>query len=290
MLDVRALERQTRRRRAGMAVMALAVVAGGGAAWNAEQRRESSREEVRWLRLRLGERREQVWRLREEMAQVASRVGDVTQAASGLGEQAAAARQLAQLKGGEDPAGGYTPVSLTGDGGDLLVSDDTARALEQLRLLEERVATGGDSLAVLTALLRERPPGEDRDSPSLWPVRGLITSPFGMRPSPYDGTREMHSGIDIQAHYGMPVTASGDGEVIFAGRDSGYGRLVVVSHGGNLDTFYGHLSAIYVREGQRVRRGQPIGAVGASGRATGAHLHYEVRVRNSPVDPHRYLN
>ena len=78
--------------------------------------------------------------------------------------------------------------------------------------------------------------------------------------------------------------------MIFAGRDPGYGELVVIDHGADVDTFYGHLSALYVREGQNIRRGQPLGAVGASGRATGAHLHYEVRVHGTPVDPHRYLN
>jgi len=77
--------------------------------------------------------------------------------------------------------------------------------------------------------------------------------------------------------------------VTFAGRDSGYGGLVVVAHGGKLDTLYAHLSALYVREGQRVHGGQAIGAVGATGRATGAHLHYEVRVAGAPVDPRRYL-
>ena len=99
----------------------------------------------------------------------------------------------------------------------------------------------------------------------------------------------MHPGIDISARYGVPVGAGGDGKVIFAGRDSGYGGLVVIEHSSHVDTLYAHLSAIYVREAQAVRRGQPIGAIGASGRATGAHLHYEVRVRGTPVDPQRFL-
>ena len=101
--------------------------------------------------------------------------------------------------------------------------------------------------------------------------------------------RSMHPGIDISASYGSPVTAAGNGGVIFAGRDPGYGGVVIVAHGGQLDTLYGHLSALYVREGQSVRRGQAVGAVGATGRATGAHLHYEVRVNGAPVDPRRYL-
>ena len=126
-------------------------------------------------------------------------------------------------------------------------------------------------------------------APTLWPVRGEITSRFGPRESPYGDGPEVHPGIDIKASYGVPVTAGGDGKVIFSGRDSGYGGLVVIDHGGEIDTYYGHLSAMYVREGQAIHRGQPIGAVGATGRATGTHLHYEVRVRGTPVDPQRYL-
>src|SRR5262249_60439206 len=112
---------------------------------------------------------------------------------------------------------------------------------------------------------------------------GLVTSQFGVRESPYGEGVERHPGIDISARYGVPVSASGDGKIVFAGRDSGYGGLVVIDHGGELDTFYGHLSMLSVRAGQRGVRGQPIGAVGATGRATGAHLHYEVRVRGNPV-------
>src|SRR6266404_8836420 len=116
------------------------------------------------------------------------------------------------------------------------------------------------------------------------PVHGVVTSTFGVRDSPYGDGREMHPGIDIQAPFGEPVAAGGAGEVIYAGRDAGYGRLVVVDHGGDLETLYGHLSKISVREGQRVNRGQELGAVGASGRATGAHLHYEVRQNDEPVN------
>ena len=270
--------------------MAVVVVAAVAVAWNAEQRRDGSRQEVHWLRARLAEKREQVGRQREEMAEVATAVERVVRTTSALHEHASQARRAAHMEETRAPGPGFVPASATRDGTSGLVSEDAARALEQLSLLDGQVGSALDSIAVLTALLKERPAGEGRDLPSLWPVRGLVTSPFGRRASPYDGTREMHPGIDIQARYGMPVTASGDGEVLFAGRDAGYGGLVVVSHGGGIDSFYGNLSALYVREGQRIRRGQTVGAVGASGRATGAHLHYEVRVHNSPVDPSRYLN
>lgn len=290
MPDDRLSLRAVRRRRVKRVLIAAGLLASFGAWWNAEQRRQSAREEIRWLRDRLTDRRDQVQRQREEMAEVASVVERVVRSTGGLVDRAAKARELAHMEESHEPDSGFVPVSATRDGSSGVPSEDGARALEQLSFLDGQVNAALDSISVLTALLQERPPGESRDTPSLWPVHGLITSAFGSRPSPYDGTREMHPGIDIRAHYGMPVGAAGDGEVIFAGRDSGYGRLVVVSHGSDLDTFYGHLSALYVREGQRIRAGQTIGAVGASGRATGAHLHFEVRLRNSPVDPTRYLN
>jgi murein DD-endopeptidase MepM/ murein hydrolase activator NlpD len=127
------------------------------------------------------------------------------------------------------------------------------------------------------------------DAPSLWPVEGRVASSFGERQDPINGEGAFHSGIDIDAPYGTPVRAAGDGNVETASMGSGYGREVVLDHGHSLLTVYGHLSAIAVMPGQHVTRGQVIGYVGQSGRATGPHLHYEVRVHNVPVNPHKYL-
>jgi murein DD-endopeptidase MepM/ murein hydrolase activator NlpD len=254
-----------------------------------EKRRAGAEREALWLRVRLSEKRAQIARQREEMAGVADVVEHVARTVIGVRERATQARRLAHMEESREQPPDLLATPAAFDAGPTLVSEEAARAIDQLVWLEGQVSAAGDSFAVLTALLKGRPE-EMRDGlPSAWPVRGFITSPFGRRSSPYDGDPENHSGVDIQARYGMPVSAGGDGEVIFAGRDSGYGGLVVVSHAGDVDTFYAHLSAIYVREGQHVRRGQPIGAVGASGRATGTHLHYEVRVRGLPVDPRQYL-
>jgi murein DD-endopeptidase MepM/ murein hydrolase activator NlpD len=127
------------------------------------------------------------------------------------------------------------------------------------------------------------------DAPSLWPVEGRVASSFGERQDPINGEGAFHSGIDIDAPYGTPIHAAADGEVTGAAMGAGYGREVVLDHGHNLLTVYGHLSAIAVFPGQHVTRGQIIGYVGQSGRATGPHLHYEVRVHNVPVNPHKYL-
>jgi len=127
------------------------------------------------------------------------------------------------------------------------------------------------------------------DAPSLWPIMGRVASSFGEREDPINGEGAFHTGIDIDAPYGTPVRAAGDGDVSDASMGAGYGREVVLDHGHDVLTVYGHLSAVAVFPGQHVVRGQVIGYVGQSGRATGPHLHYEVRVHNVPVNPHKYL-
>src|SRR6202034_3699112 len=127
------------------------------------------------------------------------------------------------------------------------------------------------------------------DAPSLWPVEGPIASSFGEREDPINGEGAFHSGIDIDAPYGTPVRAAGDGDVTGAQMGAGYGREVTLDHGHDMMTLYGHLSEIAVYPGQHGIRGQVIGYVGESGRATGPHLHYEVRVHDVPVNPYKYL-
>jgi murein DD-endopeptidase MepM/ murein hydrolase activator NlpD len=127
------------------------------------------------------------------------------------------------------------------------------------------------------------------DAPSMWPVEGKVGSSFGEREDPFNGEGAFHSGIDIEAPYGTPVRATADGEVSDASMGSGYGREVVLNHGHDVMTVYGHLSAVAVMPGQHVTLGQVIGYVGQTGRATGPHLHYEVRLHNVPVNPHKYL-
>jgi murein DD-endopeptidase MepM/ murein hydrolase activator NlpD len=127
------------------------------------------------------------------------------------------------------------------------------------------------------------------DAPSLWPLEGRVTSSFGQRQDPFNGEGAFHSGIDISAPIGTPVRAAADGAVEEAGMESGYGREILLNHGHDIETRYGHLSGFAVVAGQQVKRGQVIGYVGMSGRSTGAHLHYEVRIHHAPVNPHKYL-
>ncbi len=132
-------------------------------------------------------------------------------------------------------------------------------------------------------------PANSRLVPSLWPVIGPITASFGEREDPFTGEPAFHPGIDIGAPYGTPVHATANGVVAFAGWEDGYGRLVVIDNGFGISTCYAHLSGFNTEAGDRVQRGEVIGYVGDSGRSTGPHLHYEVRIDNTPVNPWRYL-
>ena len=125
--------------------------------------------------------------------------------------------------------------------------------------------------------------------PSLWPVRGQITAGFGQRMDPFSGEGAFHAGVDIGAHFGTRVVATADGIVLAASPESGYGNEILIDHGYGITTKYGHLSKIFVSVGQEVKRGQIIAAVGMTGKTTGPHLHYEVLVHDTPVNPTKYL-
>jgi murein DD-endopeptidase MepM/ murein hydrolase activator NlpD len=127
-------------------------------------------------------------------------------------------------------------------------------------------------------------------TPSVWPVRGWVTSPFGNRTSPFSGILKFHEGMDIAAQTGTPVVTPADGVVIKAGFSTGYGNMVEISHGYGLKTVFGHNSRLNVKAGQRVKRGDVISYVGDTGSSTGPHLHYEVRVNGLPVNPVKYMN
>lgn len=126
-----------------------------------------------------------------------------------------------------------------------------------------------------------------RATPSIWPLVGqwTYTSPYGNRKDPFTGLNEFHPGMDISADPGVPVHATADGSVDTAQYDGNYGNAVVISHGFGISTRYGHLSQFSVRAGQQVKRGDVIGYVGATGRVTGAHLHYEILFNGNRINP-----
>ncbi len=126
-------------------------------------------------------------------------------------------------------------------------------------------------------------------TPSVWPVRGWVTSDFGPRLDPYTSDRVMHAGLDIAGPHGKEVIAPSDGTVVFAGLEGGYGNVLVVDHGYGIKTRFGHLATIKVKPGEKVKRGQSVAGLGNTGRSTGPHLHYEVRVNGIAQNPRKFI-
>lgn len=183
-------------------------------------------------------------------------------------------RRLAEKSGVVDQA------MLPGSGGPALPLDEMG-----LATLTSKMGRLEEDMRAYEAVLRER-----GYTPTIWPVEGKLEGGFGGRRNPFGGGGyEFHSGQDIEAEWGAPVIAGASGRVEFVGWQNGYGQLVVVNHGGGLTTRYGHLSHIDVEANQTVSRGQLLGKVGSTGRSTGPHLHYEVRINDQPVNPMQYL-
>jgi murein DD-endopeptidase MepM/ murein hydrolase activator NlpD len=153
-----------------------------------------------------------------------------------------------------------------------------------------------DLLGVLEGQLTSARQGVERRqalaaaAPSVWPLTGWLTSNYGSRKDPLDGSPDFHPGLDISADRGSAVHATAEGTVRLAGYSGNYGNCVEIAHGFGIATRFGHLSGYAVRVGQRVKRGQIIGFVGATGRTTGNHLHYEILLNGQAVDPMRFLS
>jgi murein DD-endopeptidase MepM/ murein hydrolase activator NlpD len=154
------------------------------------------------------------------------------------------------------------------------MSYDSRRLASDLNLLERRLSERSRILS---------------RTPSIAPARGILTDGFGGRRDPFTGERSSHQAVDISSDMGQPITAPADGVVAKAEWANGYGNVIFVSHGYGFSTRYAHLSKFNVKPGEQVKRGQVIGYVGSTGRSTGPHLHYEVRLNNQPVNPLEYI-
>jgi murein DD-endopeptidase MepM/ murein hydrolase activator NlpD len=182
----------------------------------------------------------------------------------------------------------YHPVAFDRTDNPVTLEDAFDRSIEQYTFLKQNAAV----IAVSNGGLRLLPATSFADStytPSIWPVLGHITDGFGERLDPFSGEGAFHTGVDVASDYGAPVHATADGIITTAENHAGYGRLVVVDHGFGISTWYAHLSAFTAVTGARVKRGEVIGYTGVSGRSTGPHVHYEVRMNNAPVNPWRYM-
>jgi murein DD-endopeptidase MepM/ murein hydrolase activator NlpD len=173
---------------------------------------------------------------------------------------------------GPAPAGEQNVKALPGKLGSL--ETEATRSEQSLRQLQEYF---DDQRSLLAS------------TPSIWPTRGWVTSDFGTRLDPLSADRKMHEGLDVATPHGQPVRTPSDGVVVFNGVEGGYGKVLVIDHGYGVKTRYGHLSETNVRVGDRVKRGDKVGAVGNTGKSTGPHLHYEVRVNGIPENPRKFI-
>jgi len=243
---------------------------------------------------RFNQVREDNQKLRKDVNQLAKVAHDRDVQVASLGALASEVTALYGLRSHKvlpakpttNPAAGATPAMK-----DEVSNADVRMTFEQFNALRDQAMSGRVTRAlqggVTSGFLGDWT--QLADAPSMWPVEGRVGSGFGQREDPINGEGAFHPGLDIEAPYGTPVRAAADGSVTGENMGSGYGRQVVLDHGHDLITLYGHLSSIAVIPGQYVQRGQVIGYVGQTGRATGPHLHYEVRVHRVPVNPHKYL-
>jgi len=224
------------------------------------QQAQLSRIEAENQRLRAENERQ-----RQELNELSNRVEAVEDTSRKLAEKSGVVNETADLPGTGGPS-----LPLEAD---------------SLPALEEKMTQLEEDLHAYEAVLRVR-----GYTPYVWPVVGKLESGFGGRRNPFGGNSyEFHTGQDIDAPLGAPVIAGATGDVTFVGWQNGYGQLVVIDHGGGLTTRYGHLSQISVSQGTTVTRGELVGKVGSTGRSTGPHLHYEVRINDEPVNPLQYL-
>ncbi len=276
--------------------------------------------ELASLRAEAGEQREKIAAFRARIQEVDTRLAKVADlerkvriianlpGAVGVGGERAIEEEPFEGAAGAVPthddaapldAAVPTDAPYTGQGGgedeELSAGAPSAAEGEWLGALDERAldlgANADERLASLSRLLDQLEDKQDKlaSSPSIWPSKGWLTSRFGARVSPFTGRRQMHAGLDIAAASGTPIVAPARGRAIFAGNKGPLGRALVIDHGFGVKTTYGHTSAIFVKAGQTVERGQKIAAIGNSGRSTGPHLHYVVEVNGTPRNPLDYI-
>ena len=187
-----------------------------------------------------------------------------------------------RMKSSHGVGGAETPEGSAANRLDKLLDLKFDRMKKELLVDVNDLDVLGETLDSRRLLLESVPGG--------WPVRGTLSSVFGVRHSPFTQTPVFHHGLDIVARTGTPVAASGSGVVVRSGFEALYGNMVVVDHGAGYRSVYAHMSSRSVEEGAFVNRGEELGKVGSTGRSTGPHLHYEVRVNGLPVNPARFLN
>jgi murein DD-endopeptidase MepM/ murein hydrolase activator NlpD len=270
------------------AVVTLPVLIGLGAAWKAKSDVSTLYETQRALELENASFRQATAALSGQIESLQSAITDLgaqSRLEPGLAKAMETLPALVKSKamgGGSSARGPRVGNSYTSTLAALTNPDDTFGLLRTLlEGLESRLSVVRQSVEQRNALAAA--------TPSIWPAHGWLTSPMGTRTDPMTGVPDFHPGLDIAGDRGQPVYATAAGDVTFAGGQNGYGNLIVIDHGFGLQTRYGHLQAFAVKKGTQVKRGDVIGTVGSTGRATGTHLHYEVLANGNLLNPLRLL-
>jgi murein DD-endopeptidase MepM/ murein hydrolase activator NlpD len=227
--------------------------------------------------------------LRQEKDQITSRYSQLEQVAKERDVQVAS---LGSIAGEVSALYGLKSEQVLPAASQDVQNSQVRSSLDQLRVLRTSALTGATTAGITLGLTHNATAADwfrANSAPNLWPVEGQITGSFGERIDPFNGEGAFHSGVDIGSPVGQPIIAPADGEVVQADFLGGYGRAVILDHGHGITTRYGHLSGFACTLGERVHRGDVIGYVGLSGRSTGPHLHYEVRINDTPVNPYKYL-
>jgi len=250
--------------------------------------------QVRKKTFELSQLRQQTQEQKSKIHFISSKIEDLEKQLSRLKDFDKKIRIIANLEKSQETTsfmgmGGPSPSDVREK---LKTEKDEKGLAHQLRTdierLESEATSQEESLSELVKLLQSKKEMLVH-TPSIWPVHGWVTSGFGFRTNPFTGLNQMHEGLDISNRVGTPVIATADGIVSDTGKDSSHGIVVVISHGFGMTTRYIHLNKVFVRAGQKVKRGDKIAEVGMTGRSTGPHLHYEVRVNGIPVNPVRYI-
>ncbi len=250
--------------------------------------------QVRKKGFELSQLRQETQTQKSQIHFFSSKMEDLEKQLSKLKEFDKKIRIIANLEKGQEAAsfmgmGGPSPSDVREK---LRAEKDENGLVQQMRTDIERLKSEAtsqeESLSELEKLLQTK-----REvlihTPSIWPLQGWVTSGFGFRTNPFTGLTQMHEGMDISNRIGFPIIAPAEGIISDIGNDWAHGRIVVISHGFGVITRYSHLNKVLVRVGQRIKRGEKIAEVGMTGKTTGPHLHYEVRLNGIPVNPMRYI-
>lgn len=275
---------------AGIALGAIALVLATafGLGYLARGANGAALEEIARMQARLDQQALELDQARDEAQRevnaIAARVGELQAQANRLNALGDRLTRVGKLKDGEFNFG-----ELPGQGGSESAEDvPSGDLLSSLDALQAQFDDSGRQLSVIEALLFDQKL-ESKRTPAGMPAPGYISSRFGGRNDPFGRGRSHHLGIDIDANTGDPVTAAAEGVVSFSGVRNGYGNVVEIDHGNGYKTLYAHNSANLVRGGDIVRAGQQIAKVGSTGRSTGSHLHFEVKLDGRQVNPRQYL-